>query len=459
MPTNKGNEPLIISHLTDVEGNLRYFQQWFDRSPYLQFNQGKVSFHKDDLHHKFIYGGDFCDKGPGDLRIGKALVDFKNNHPDKVTLIAGNRDIKCRRFSYELAENIRERLLYGESAYWNPTSLPRHYVVQQMISEGKVPASVREIEHFIQHKSLLQCHAIYLKWMLNETMGCGSFFGKRSTFENRRLELAQMTGSPVSLITDEMVTQTFVDSVLPEGVLTQYLKAAQLGEIVGETLFIHGAVTIDNMGFLPGMLYSDPRVSDAREWIDILNNWYSDQINEWLSHPHDEKLHTPGHKPLDKYVIANPNSIVTSNWYTNNRLTPIRDEVIQFLNRAGIYRVISGHQPFSDFPLIIRNGDLEVIVGDTSYSDRAAEEDNRGRALHNLTITQSENQSYASIDAIRKDGSSMILALPSRTEANSGANTIIGCFTDEGQLIRPVTSTQLGSSQLDGFKVIDKPVN
>ena len=340
--------PRIITHLTDIEGNLSYFQRWVNRSKYLQFEQGALAFREPKANHKFIYGGDFCDKGPGDLRIGAELIDFKTKHPLNVSLIAGNREIKCRRFTYELSANIQQRLLHGVPAFWNPKSLPRHYAMQQMLTETKGAASNNALERYVLSKSDEECQTLYLKWMLNETMGCGPFQNKPNTFEYRRMELAQIAGQPTINIVDEKVTQSFIHSVSPGGVIREYLKLAQLGDVIGETLFIHGAVTLENMGFVPGMLESQTRITDAKEWIETLNDWYSNQIKEWLMHPADLKLQAPGQKPLDKYVLFNPKSIVTTNWYAQGKLAPIAEKVVKFLNDAGIYRVVSGHQPFSE---------------------------------------------------------------------------------------------------------------
>ena len=445
----------IMSYLTDLEGNLGYFERWARRSNHLQLESGVLAFRDVKPHHNFVYGGDFCDKGPGDLRIGAALIDFKKKYPSDVFLIAGNREIKCRRFTYELSTDIQQRLLVGPAAFWNQNASPRLYAMQQLQAETKKPITDVDVERYILNKSNKECQTLYLKWMLNETMGCGPFQNKPSTFEYRRMELAQMSGLPNQGVSDETVTQSFIDSLAPGGVVNQYLKLAQLGVVIGETLFVHGAVTLENMGYIPGMKESQPRITDAKEWIDALNDWYREQINEWSNNPIENKLHAPGHKPLDKYVLFNPKSVVTNNWYIQGKLAPIPDKVVKFLNEAGIYRVISGHQPFSDFPLIIRHENLEVIVGDTGYSDSTAAKDNRGEALHNLDVIGLGKHSHASIDAIFKDGSSMLLTLPSRAKGNG---TDIGHFTRDGQLIRPMNSTQLCSSQLDGFKIIDAPV-
>ena len=455
MQTSGNKRRIIISHLTDIEGNLSYFERWSRRSNHIQFADGRLLFRDSDCH--FVYGGDSCDKGPGDLRLGRTLVDFKQANPDRVTLIAGNRDIKCRRFTYELNTMSDRRLLYGAATFWNPDMPPRQYVIRQMQAEQNAANSETDIKNYVMSLGIEACQTLYLKWMLHETMGCGSFHNKPTTFEYRRMELAAIAKQSAEEITDDMVTKSFIDSMMPSGYLNAYLKQAQLAHIIGETLFIHGAINIENMGYVPGMSDTDARITDAREWIQQLNDWYSSQIREWLAVPVEEGLHAPGHKPLDKYVVCNPKSIVTSNWYQQGQFAPIRKEVIKFLNDAGIYRVISGHQPCSDFPLIIRDPDLEVIVGDTGYSDPSAISDNRGKALHNLTLTEQGNASFVSIDAIRRDGSNMVLNLPSRAEIKAGKDSAIGHFTPDGRLIRPANASQLLASQLEGFSIIDRP--
>jgi hypothetical protein len=421
--------------------------------------QGKLFFTTSLPIQKFIYGGDSCDKGSGDLRIITALVDFKNRHDRDVTLLAGNRDIKCRRFTYELSHNVRQRLLHGAPAFWSRPSTPRQYVIDHMTSKGISAVSSLAIQRYLESIDDQACQTLYLKWMLEKTMGCGSSNNKPSTFEYRRVELGILEGKSAGSITDEMVTQSFIDSVSSDGIMTRYLKQSQLGAIIGDTLYIHGAVTIDNMGYVPGMSESRQRTGNAREWIEQLNGWYREQINEWLRQPMDDNLSPPGHMPLDQYVVSNPRSIVTTNWYAQGRLSPIDDRVAKFLNDSGICRVVSGHQPFSDFPLIIRQPNLEVIVGDTSYSDPSAQEDNRGVAIHNLEIVQLNNQSYATIVAIRKDGSTMHLDLLPPKQYEQDEDISIGHFTKKNQLIRPGLDSQLVASQLKGRTLFDEPLS
>lgn len=448
----KQKNRMHISHLTDLEGNYQYFANWLKSSEHMTHENGNLQFSNPSKNQKFIFGGDFCDKGPGDLRIGNMLVDFKTANPTKVSLLAGNREIKCTRFSTELQSNIRERLLHGEEAFWNKGVRPRDYVIRQMQSQKLRSTTQHDVKDFIRSLSEQECQTIYLKWMLFETMGCGGSFNKPNTYEYRRMELAEMSGLAPENICDNTVTQSFINSVAPEGVVTRYLKNAQLGKIVGDTLFIHGAITTAGMGYVPGLHDSTKakRCTDAKEWINLLNDWYSTQINHWLANPVDESIQPPGNSALDQYLLFNPKSIVTTNWYTNGKLAPVPEQVIKFLNKAGICRVVTGHQPFADFPLIIRHPNLDVYVGDTSYSDIAAPHDTRGKARHNLLIVQENPYSYVSIDGVFKDGSRTTMSiLPNTGRHRSG----LGHFDANGNLIRHLNGSNLCASQLDGFAV------
>lgn len=443
----------ILCHLTDIEGNLSYLQRWAQDSEHIQFTDGRLQFRSAHPNCHFVFGGDYCDRGPADIFIGRALVAFKKEHPEQVTLIAGNRDIKCRRFSYELDPKlIRERLLFGEAAWWNPHVPPRTYLIRHMQEAGLPTKHEKNLRAYVDKLNLGTCQSIYLHWMFNENMGCRSAHHKPSTFEYRRLELANSTGLAVNAISDEAVVASYIDSVKAGGVTTEYLQHANLAKVIGETLFLHGAVTPENMGYVPDL--KEP-IEDAKAWISALNDWYHAQIHAWLASPTEDSLQPPGQKALEKYVVHNPKSVVTSNWYQEGQCKPIPLAVQQYLTRAGIYRVIGGHQPFSDFPLIIREGDLEVIVGDTSYSDTTAPEDNRGKALHHLTVLEAGKESYASIKAIRATGESMSLQLPSRAEKNRGIDTMVGHFSARGGIIRPKSSSALTISQLNGLSVVD----
>lgn len=447
----------FLTHLTDIEGNLQYLANWAARSNIVGIQNGSFYFKRKAAEDTFVFGGDFCHKGPGDITIGRLLNEFKDKYPKQVILIAGKHEIKSRRFTDELdPKSIRQRLIDGPAPFWNPDATPRKYLLNSMKKQHIQVNSLKDLEYYLKDQNTEDCQTLYLKWMLEETMGCGSHHNKPSTFEYRRQELTLLKMKAVQKVSDQEVTQSFIDSVAPGGMITRYLKNAKLGAIKDDTLFIHGAVTLDNMGFVPGMPEDVNRISCAKEWIDSLNSWYRDQINHWINHPTENEFHVPGQSELDHYVLYNPRSVVTSNWYTRGKLAPIHPKIEAFLNKAGIHRVVCGQQAFGDFPLIIRNPNLEVIVGDTSYSDVQAKQNTRGDAIHNLEIKQHKSYSCSIIDAVRKGGSPTCIELPSSKTTLSGSEQTIGQFTKDGKLIRPGTDAGLVACVLDGFDVIDE---
>jgi hypothetical protein len=109
--------------LTDVEGNYEYFERYVEISKVLTWADEK----KNSLILKegttFVFGGDSQDKGIGDIRFVKILLDLKERYPDRVVFIMGNRDANKLRFTTELSDEalksnkVRTDL---EFPYWIP---------------------------------------------------------------------------------------------------------------------------------------------------------------------------------------------------------------------------------------------------------------------------------------------------------------------------------------------------
>lgn len=126
-----------VSFVTDVEGNMLYFQKWVAQSEvicweskenlktkeeekkkdgcgerkntssdasvstssllpatitYFDLDHLVLGFRDDDGTQEFVYGGDAFDQG-WDLCFSRALLDFKQRFPTRVHLILGNRDL------------------------------------------------------------------------------------------------------------------------------------------------------------------------------------------------------------------------------------------------------------------------------------------------------------------------------------------------------------------------------
>jgi hypothetical protein len=92
-----------------------------------------------------------------------------------------------------------------------------------------------------------------LKWMLGYTMGSPDAF----EFRREELSRAKQQGASASVVTDEEVAQSYIDTCLPSSVLAsnkdgdgrdsdnlmmQYLEQATLTKRIGNVLFLHGAL-------------------------------------------------------------------------------------------------------------------------------------------------------------------------------------------------------------------------
>lgn len=125
-----------LGYATDVEGNLEFWNKYVDHSKVMRRdpNGSIILFDK----CKFVYGGDTCDRGYGDLQVLQDLIHLKETYPDRVYLIMGNRDINKLRLPVAMHPEV---LSLKPDCYWahsssNIDSIPE-YVVGDPVSKIK----------------------------------------------------------------------------------------------------------------------------------------------------------------------------------------------------------------------------------------------------------------------------------------------------------------------------------
>ncbi len=209
-------EEYLVGFVSDLEGNYSYWNNYKKISKVLT-----IDLHTQKLVLKpncyFVHGGDVVDRGNGDIRILRDLIQLKNDFPDRVFFIIGNRDANKLRLYFSLHDTV---LKYRPDAYW--------------VAPAQVPADF-PLEN--QKEKLL--------WVLKATMGAPF------AFENRREELQEL--NPGRTITDLDVISSFLSLVHPErpdNLLLQYLKHGSMAVVIGDTLFVHGAVTPFELGLV-----------------------------------------------------------------------------------------------------------------------------------------------------------------------------------------------------------------
>lgn len=305
----------MIAYVTDLEGRWDKLERACADSPDVALQGGELVLAPGA---SLVFGGDAVDRGPAGRRVVATLLAAKRRYGERVVLLAGNRDINKLRLHRELAGHPPDRA---------PLEL-----------RGDRPA--------------------LLRWIFSNTMGA------REAFEHRAAELRD-DGMAAG---DEDVVASFAADVAPGGPLAEYLRHAQLAHVAGETLFVHGGVTADSLGTIPGRA----RVGDVRGWIAGLNEFYGEQLAAFAEQRVEGGV--PAWEPIVAYQAPIPGTGMNQASVVYGRLADAHNDprlpepqVIERLRAAGIVRLVVGHTPVGDVPAVLRQGGFTLVMADNSY--------------------------------------------------------------------------------------------
>ena len=199
-----------VGYLTDVEGNLGYFDRWVAESEVLRYDAaGELEL--THPHAYFVYGGDAVDRGDGGIRLLQRLVALKRRAPSRVWLLVGNRDLNKLRMTAELDQTALDRPM-DEIAkpHWDVNALTLRQHLERVATQKELPGGVDEANTRIER----------LKYMLQCTMGCPK------TFEFRREELGLLREVPAAQVTDDDVFDSYLKEVTPGagGIMRAYTR-------------------------------------------------------------------------------------------------------------------------------------------------------------------------------------------------------------------------------------------
>jgi hypothetical protein len=181
-------------------------------------------------HVRLVFGGDALDRGPYARRIMRVLVQAQKQYPSQVVILAGNRDINKLR-------------LWRELQGWPLKIAPEH---------------LREAPRIE-----------LLKWIFYHTMNAPY------AVDYRREELIRER--EIEMVSDDEVAMSFIEDLQPGGLLRTYLQGAQLNFLWKETLFVHGGITAEALGYVP----EHPWISDVSDWLKMLNTFYRHHIGSF----------------------------------------------------------------------------------------------------------------------------------------------------------------------------------
>jgi hypothetical protein len=422
----KSDDHVVVTYLTDVEGDKAYLDRYVNLSQVLKFQKvtprlvdhnsndessesSESSYFPYDHCMEFsipngmlVYGGDVWDKGGNDLYVIRQLVDLKRRHPDRVQIVLGNRDMNKLRMLQELG-------IKGHP-------LPHHPGLNFLRGTGRMGDPDFQLPPVDAVERL--------KWILSRSMG------SPNAFELRKAELEweqkELLGSSKE-VTDEDVVISYQTSCHPKGELGQYLSDANLAVRLGQVLFVHGSLPLtqdilheresdfwDDLTCYMPWLQDDAKtnhgVTTIDDWLDALNGFCHTKVQQWnecIAQVEDEQTTTtqeenaiwtveggyhygPSYSGLMQYGMgmvmaperkSNP-TCVYSSWMTNgmpHRFYPNADEqrfaqaTKEFFEKAQLRLIVAGHQPQGDMPSPIRINTTSVepswvLCCDTSYS-------------------------------------------------------------------------------------------
>jgi hypothetical protein len=369
----------VCAYLTDVEGNLDFFEKYVSISKVIEWvdsKKNRLRFkQKDSL---FVFGGDCQDRGIGDIRFVNLLLNFKSEYPDRVEFIIGNRDANKIRIYSELSEKIADEgkylAKYDNFPYW-------------VNKDERIT-----LRKYLENNNYKINTVSRLKYILDYTMG------SYDSFDKRRKELSIILNKSPDSISDKDIVSSFLNSVSPhpanikntnDNYILKYLKSGKIAYIFGEHIFIHGSVNKNNVGYIPN---NKNIVDNVEKWVSGLNKWFQKDLKEYMANPEYGGIskRRKGYKIIDYAVPSDNKSVVYSDNLKNGNGQYINSKVIKYLNKGGIHSIISGHRPHGDCPLVLRSKKLTAVSADTSYSKKGHRSkwgvDNRGNAVSEVLL-------------------------------------------------------------------------
>jgi hypothetical protein len=354
-----GGEYRVCGYLTDVESNFDYFEHylaisqivgWSDEDSSFVPKHKKLKFKRDDAI--FVYGGDTQDKGIGDISFTKLLLEFRENNPGRVEFIIGNRDANKLRLATELHEDAIQDLCVLTDTnfpYWNTqphtpqmwldknppenggsvnnaANRLRWILDTTMGAAGAFERRRHELsilrecdkaaisdEHVVQsYRDEVDPRKIPgLQWeeVGSEKPTPGKEFGGRGSvelaarLEKGLLELSAEEYEELGLAWDLSYSSyihagdKFFRPRRKDGnnYMLQFLKNAKLAYVFGPNLFVHGALSADNLGTVPGA--TEPK-GTVLEWVDALNAWAQAEVKAFEEGPYSHAQSTPNSNGL-----------------------------------------------------------------------------------------------------------------------------------------------------------------
>lgn len=404
---DKSKEPEIVYEtavLADVEGS------WEKVKSFLEHSAELVTLDDDDPvspkatlsdHGKFVFLGDAIDHGPNPVKVLNFLLNLKLRYPDRVFLILGNRDINKLRFNWELGNaglKLDEASALGDINRFRVAKWSDKFATWSASGASEVDG----VPVVYQHGQDTETDTIIkLKWMLTDT------FGAVNSFKNFKDESGFQS--------DRDALKGYLSLTKKNGLLARYLKQSQLIYLdeASKTLYVHGGINRENVGIIPKL---KDRQTELKEWFHSegsqFRNWIA-ELNQWAQESIDAGIRGEAAAAValveyqeppvvsgDWKGFNNGSVILARPWVTGENLGMIDDEMIGLLRQEGVDRLVFGHSPVGDLPVLMKNKQFEMVACDTSYAttgENASISISKDRVLIKSRFVQKDPQTKAVI--------------------------------------------------------------
>lgn len=339
-----------------------------------------------------VFLGDTVDKGPDNIKALKFFIHLKETYQDRVVLIMGNRDINKLRLLWELEDGSLD--LQGEDRFaldkfrlssWEDNFAAWLQKGANLIDGIAVP--------YTHGKDVANDKILKLKWLLQNT------FGAPAAFDDFKKE--------VGAESDQEAYDKYMTIMLgQDGLIIKYLRLAQMIHFDADTkaLIVHGGISSDSFGYIPETrlgagdfyqcIFEVPHKSmmhtaiawvygggdTLTSWIDRLNAWAQDRIGNALDKDVLGALPLIQHQEPEisikdgKQVWTTPKAISVIHgrpWGEDYNIIPVDRHIADMLKAFGVSKLLFGHSPVGEVPVILKDNRFITIACDTSVASPA----------------------------------------------------------------------------------------